>query len=82
MSNHRIRAVLLDYGGVIADEGFQNVLCAMANEQGLAIDATMEVARNAVYDTGFVLGWGSEEDFWKAMRQGAGIEGNDDALTR
>jgi putative hydrolase of the HAD superfamily len=82
MSNHSIKAVLLDYGGVIADEGFQNALRAMAREQGLDEDTMMNVARSAVYDSGFILGRGSEDQFWKWMREGSGLKGSDTELTQ
>jgi putative hydrolase of the HAD superfamily len=82
MSNQTIRAVLLDYGGVIAEEGFQNGLRAMAREQGLDTGTMMNVARLAVYETGFVTGTGSEQTFWAAMRSGTGLAGSDAELTR
>ncbi len=82
MSNHSIKAVLLDYGGVIADEGFQNGLRAMAREQGIDEDTMMNVARSAVYDSGFILGWGTEDEFWKWMREGSGLKGSDTELTK
>ena len=80
MSKQTIRAVLLDYGGVIADEGFQNGLRAMAREQGIDPDRMMDVARLAVYETGFILGWGTEDEFWAAMREGTGLSGSDEEL--
>jgi len=82
MSNNSIKAVLLDYGGVIADEGFQNGLRAMAREQGLDEGTMMNVARSAVYDSGFLLGRGTEHEFWKCMREGAGLKGCDTELTK
>ncbi len=81
MTNQSIKAVLLDYGGVIADEGFQNGLRTMAREQGLDIDNMMNVARRGVYESGFVLGWGTEEAFWAYMREGTGLDGSDSELT-
>jgi len=81
MSKQSIRAVLLDYGGVIAEEGFRNELAAMAREQGLDAGAVMGVARREVYESGFVLGRGTEAAFWAAMRAGAGLEGSDAELT-
>ncbi len=81
MSANSIKAVLLDYGGVIADEGFQNGLRSMAREQGLDVDATLQVAKNAVYDSGFILGWGAERDLWTVMREGTGLKGGDSQLT-
>jgi len=82
MSKSMIKAVLLDYGGVIADEGFQNGLRAMAREQNLDQEAMMMVAKNAVYDSGFILGQGSEQEFWAMMRDGSGLSGSDEALTK
>ena len=82
MTNQLIKAVLFDYGGVIAEEGFRNGLLAMAHEQGLDIDATLNVAKRAVYDSGFVLGWGTASEFWKLMREGSGLKGSDSALTQ
>lgn len=81
MSNPLIKAVLFDYGGVIAEEGFRNGLLAMAHEQALDSDMMLNVARNAVYDTGFVLGKGTAGDFWQSMREKAGLDGSDSALT-
>ncbi len=71
---------MLDFGGVIAEEGFQNGLIALSREQGLDPDRTLAVAREAVYDSGFVLGKGSEATFWKMMREGAGLRGEDETL--
>jgi len=82
MLNRSIKAVLLDYGGVIADEGFQNGLRAMSREQGIDEGTMMDVARSAVYDSGFVLGWGTEGEFWECMRQGSGLRGSDSELTQ
>lgn len=82
MSEQSIKAVLLDYGGVIAEEGFRNQLAALAREQGLDVGAVMGVARHEVYASGFVLGRGSEAAFWDAMRKGSGLEGSDAELTQ
>jgi putative hydrolase of the HAD superfamily len=82
MSQHSIKAVLLDYGGVIAEEGFRNELAAMAREQGLDPRAVILVARRVVYESGFVLGRGSEATFWAAMRADSGLQGSDAELTK
>ncbi len=80
--NQKITAILLDYGGVIAEEGFQNGLRAISSEQGLDGDATLQVAKYAVYDSGFILGQGTEADFWQSMRDGAGLQGSDAELNQ
>jgi putative hydrolase of the HAD superfamily len=81
MSTQPIKAILLDYGGVIAEEGFRGELVAMAREQGLDPHEVLQVARYAVYDSGFVLGTGSEEAFWASMREGSGLQGEDAEMT-
>jgi len=82
MSNKSVKAVLLDYGGVIAEEGFRNELVVIAREQGLDTDTMLGVARREVYESGFVLGWGTEETFWTSMREGTGLRGSDAELTK
>ncbi|MDT8404732.1 HAD family phosphatase [Sulfuriflexus sp.] len=77
-----IRAVLLDFGGVIAEEGFQNGLHYLAETQQLDADEVMDAGREAVYDSGYVTGTGSEADFWALLRQRTGITGDDEHLTR
>lgn len=73
---NKIQAVLFDYGGVLAEEGFSNVLEALAREQNLAVDNMTLEGMQAVYDSGFVLGKGSESDFWKLLRERTGLHGD------
>ena len=82
MTKLSISAVLLDYGGVIAEEGFRNELVAMAREQGLDAHMILQVAKRVVYESGFVLGWGTEAAFWATMRKDSGLSGVDAELTR
>jgi len=77
----KIIAVLFDYGGVLAEEGFHNGLLALAKEQHLNEDDMPKVATIAVYDSGFVLGLGSAADFWNLMRERTGLVGDDEILT-
>ncbi len=77
----RIRAVLFDFGGVLAEEGFSKGLEAMAEEQQLQVgDMTTEGMR-AVYDSGFVLGRATESEFWSLLRGRTGLQGEDAELT-
>jgi len=73
----KIQAVLFDYGGVLAEEGFSNVLEALATEQNLAVHNMTQQGMQAVYDSGFVLGKGSESDFWSLLRERTGLHGDD-----
>ena len=76
-----VNAILFDFGGVLAEEGFFNSLQALAQEQHLDVNLPEEGMR-AVYDSGFVLGRGSESDFWTLLRQRTGLNGSDKELTR
>lgn len=82
MQHDSIHAILFDFGGVLAEEGFHNGLVAMANEQGLDVQAMPTMAMQAVYDSGFVLGQGSAADFWALLRERTGLQGEDEALTK
>lgn len=82
MTDSTIRAILFDYGGVLADEGFHDGLVALAREQGLDPAAMARAGADAVYDSGFVIGHGSAADFWTLMRLRTGLGGEDDQLTR
>jgi putative hydrolase of the HAD superfamily len=76
-----LRAVLFDFGGVLAEEGFRVGLRAIALRQGLDPALVHRTGMEAVYDTGYVLGRGSEAEFWAAMRQRTGIRGEDAELS-
>lgn len=76
----KIRAVLFDFGGVLAEEGFSNGLEALAKEQNLAVDDMTAEGMQAVYDSGFVLGKGSESEFWSLLRERTGLRGDDSYL--
>ena len=81
MSKAAIRAVLFDYGGVIAEEGFYNGLVELAKEQSLHVRSMPEEGMKAVYDSAFVLGHGTAAEFWTLLRKRTGLEGDDDFLT-
>lgn len=77
-----IKAILFDYGGVLAEEGFRNGLLAIAREQALDVDTMPFDAMQAVYDSGYVLGHGDVHDFWALLRQRTGLQGDDELLTQ
>ena len=76
----KIRAVLLDFGGVIAEEGFQQGLYAIASKFGLDQKRFFQLANEAVYNSGYVTGKGSEKDYWNEVRQHSGIMATDAEL--
>ncbi len=77
-----IQAVILDFGGVIAEEGFQQGLYAIADRFGLDRKRFFQLANEAVYDSGYVTGDGSERDFWNEVREHSSIMAADEDLRR
>ena len=75
-----IQAVLFDFGGVLAEEGFSNGLEALCREQDLTVEDMTAEGMRAVYDSGFVLGHGSEAEFWSLLRARTGLRGDDAGL--
>lgn len=81
MTGSEIKAVLFDFGGVLAEEGFRDGLVALATEQGLDVQHIVGQGMQAVYDSGFVLGKGSVAGFWALLRERTGLLGEDDVLS-
>ena len=77
----KIACVLIDYGGVIADEGFSLGLRTIARQQGLEPEAFFALANEIVYSCGYVTGQAEEHDFWQEVRRQSGIVGDDKDLT-
>jgi putative hydrolase of the HAD superfamily len=70
----KIEVVLLDYGGVLAEEGFREGLKDIAQSEGLAPAEFFEIARAAVYDSGYVTGHADEHAYWALIRKLSGID--------
>ena len=75
-----LKAVILDFGGVLADEGFQQGLYAIAEKFGLDRKRFFQLANEAVYNSGYVTGTGSEKDYWQEVRHHSGITASDAEL--
>lgn len=76
-----VRTLLLDFGGVLAEEGFREGLTAIARQAGRDPGTVVPAAYEMAWSTGFVVGGCDEAGFWRAFRQATGITGDDDALT-
>jgi putative hydrolase of the HAD superfamily len=77
----KIRAVLFDYGGVLAEDGFRNGLFELARRQKLDPHDVCEIGRKTVHESGYVVGKGSEREFWRLMRERTGLKGSDRELS-
>jgi putative hydrolase of the HAD superfamily len=72
-----IKAVLFDFGGVIAEEGFWEGLQAIGKENGLEPDAFFRMVEALIYETGYLIGKADEASFWNAVRSKTGISRTD-----
>jgi HAD superfamily hydrolase (TIGR01509 family) len=77
----RIKVILFDYGGVLAEEGFREGLMAIARSNGLSPQPFFEMVTVAVYESGYVVGAADEHSYWDLIRQRSGI-GQSDADLR
>ena len=77
-----VRTLLLDYGGVLAEEGFRDGLDAIARECGLPVETVVPAAYEMAWGTGLVLGRNDIAAFWTAFRQATGITRDDAWLTQ
>jgi putative hydrolase of the HAD superfamily len=75
-----IRAVLFDFGGVIAEEGFWKGLRTIAGENNVDPDTFFRTAEDLIHQTGYVTGKVSERQYWKALRDATGITREDQYL--
>jgi putative hydrolase of the HAD superfamily len=80
MPGYMKRAVVFDFGGVIAEEGFREGLKAIARANGLDEVVFFEGARDLIYQTGYVTGTSDEETYWQAVRLRFGLDESDENL--
>ena len=76
-----VKTVLLDFGGVVAEEGFKKGLHAIAVDHGLDPNIVISTAFEINYDIGFVLGKVREDAFWRAMKKRFPFRGGERDLT-
>lgn len=72
-----IRAVLFDFGGVLAEEGFREGLKAIAKGKGLNPEEFYHTSAELVYQTGYITGGCDEHSYWNAVRKKTGVKGDD-----
>lgn len=77
-----IKAVLLDFGGVLAEEGFREGLRTIGARNGLDPDEFFAAADRIIYETGYLTGKADEASFWSELRKRTGIHGTDDEFRR
>jgi putative hydrolase of the HAD superfamily len=75
-----IKAIVFDFGGVLAEEGFREGLKAIGQKNGLNPDDFYAMASELVYQTGYVTGVSDEYEFWHAVGEKRGVAGSDKEL--
>jgi len=76
-----IRTLLVDFGGVLAEEGFRDGLTVIARAAGRDPATVVPTAYEMAWTTGFVTGGCDESGFWRAFREATGIGGDNASLT-
>ena len=77
MSSQTIHAVLFDFGGVLAEEGFRKGLSYIASLNGLDPEEFFKTAQALIISSGYLTGRSTEADYWDRLRALTGISGND-----
>jgi putative hydrolase of the HAD superfamily len=72
-----IRAVLFDFGGVLAQEGFREGIKAIGRGKGLDPEDFYRISGELVYQTGYITGGCDEHAYWNAVRKKTGVKGED-----
>jgi putative hydrolase of the HAD superfamily len=75
-----ITTALFDFGGVIAEEGFQEGLQAIGKKNGLDPKEFFTTVDALIFETGYLTGAADEASFWNAVRSRTGITGDDESL--
>jgi len=75
-----IKAIMFDFGGVLAEEGFREGLKAIAEKNGLDPDLFYETAKELIYESGYVTGRSDESTYWSILREKTGITGSNEEL--
>jgi FMN phosphatase YigB (HAD superfamily) len=75
-----INAVLFDFGGVIAEEGFRNGLTHIAKVNSLDEAVLFKTAQDLIFSGGYLTGHGSEVTLWEQLRARTGIKSSDGEL--
>lgn len=71
-----IQAVLFDYGGVLAEEGYANTLRSFAAERGLEPEAFFRLAVEIIYRDGYIVGRSGAATYIHTLFREAGIAGD------
>ncbi len=69
-----IKAILFDFGGVLAEEGFREGIMAIAKQNNLNEQSFFRTAEEIIYKTGYVIGKTTEKFFWDLLSKETGLK--------
>jgi HAD superfamily hydrolase (TIGR01509 family) len=73
--SNKVKVILLDFGGVIAAEGFQLGILKLSKRYGKEYDEMYEiVSKKAMVGSGYIRGEESEKEFWKIVAKEVGTD--------
>ncbi|HUJ19787.1 MAG TPA: HAD family phosphatase [Nitrospirota bacterium] len=75
-----IKTILFDFGGVLAEEGFREGLEEIARKNGVDPVTFFSLADALIDETGYLIGRAGEAEYWKSVRERAGVRGTDHEL--
>jgi FMN phosphatase YigB (HAD superfamily) len=75
-----VKVLLLDFGGVIAEEGFREGLKDIARQAGLQEDDFFRSATALIYDCGYLTGRADEPTYWELVRNATGVGFTDEFM--
>ena len=75
-----LKALLFDFGGVLAEEGFREGLKAIARKNRLDPNRFFPLADTLIFDTRYLTGGADEAVYWNELRKKTGIAGSDREL--
>ena len=78
--SYGIDVVLFDFGGVLAEKGFEEGLRAIAIRSGLDETDFFNQALTIIHATGYLSGHSQEQVFWQTIRDTTGIRDDNAAL--
>lgn len=79
-NNRAVDAVIFDFGGVLAEEGFFKGLTHVAEVQGIDRELLTETAVDIVRKDGYGTGAIDEAEFWRRLRDKTGVKGTNEEL--
>lgn len=77
-----IKALVFDFGGVLAEEGFREGLKAIGIKNGLNPEDFFRTCEDLIYESGYVIGSIDENTYWDKVREKTGITGDNESLRK